>query len=84
MKIKELIEKANRVERVTNALIRKLPKPNEFRVDYIDPFAKRDIELSLEDVKETIDCLVWLQNMLQGTINSIEVKDIWSIDNYIK
>lgn len=80
MKIRELIKCHDIVEDTMNHLIKKLPKINEFH----DPLKANVIEISIEDAKSIIDSLELLERLLNGTIESISVKELWNIDECFK
>ena len=80
MKIKELIKYHDVTKDIMNHLIQKLPKRNEFR----DPLKANVVEISIEDANNILDALEIFEKLLNGTIESINVKELWNIDECFK
>ena len=75
MKIKKLIAVHDRVDSVIKSLAKHIPKDNEFVID------RDNITISRKEAMETIECLIWLEKLLNNTIENVSVTDLQNIDD---
>lgn len=78
MKIKKLIAIHDRVDRVIKSLVKHIPKDNEIVID------RNIITISREEAAETIECLIWFEELLNDTIESVSVTELCNIDKCLK
>lgn len=78
MKIKKLIAIHDRVDRVIKSLVKHIPKDNEIVID------RNIITISREEAAETIECLIWFEELLNDAIESVSVTELCNIDKCLK
>lgn len=77
MKIKKLIAIHDRVDKAIKMLLKHIPKNTDIII-------KNEVSLSPEEALEIYQCLIWLEVLLDNTINSVTVKELWNIDDCFK